>query len=204
MASGSSRSWEQSPRKSERIVTTTSTGTSSSCVASMRSCANGEASVLMVCSAPLAWKRNSSSNWSTTTSTRPPSSVPPCRTASASPKPLRRSVASTCAAAFHRVRVVGRQDLRCGEGAGEVVDRVGAGAERRDAPVRAHAGREPAEERGQQTCVHERRLPAGRGAHHGHEPRSRQLGGAARRRVRSDRRTGAPPTHERAAVPDRG
>ena len=176
MASGRSRSWEQSPRKSDRIVRTTSTGASSSRVASIEELHERRGiRRRCVCSAPLAWKRNSSSNWSTTTSTRPPSSAPPCRTASASPKPLRRSVASTCAAAF----TGSASSVASTSGAARARARLWIGlAPGRNAAMRQcdpTRGENPPRSAGSRPGVHERRLPAGRGAHHGHEPRSRQL-----------------------------
>ena len=71
MTSGRSRNWEQSPRKSDRIVMITSTGESPSRLASTRSCTNRCPSGWTMPSSAPAWNRNSSSNWSTTTRRRP-------------------------------------------------------------------------------------------------------------------------------------
>ena len=204
MASGRSRNREQSPRKSDRMVMTTSTGAWSSRVASMSSCTNDSASASTESPMSVPWKRNSSSNWSTTTSRRPSPNAALWRAASTSPKALRRRVASTCAVPIRRIGIVGAEDAGSARARARLWIGLRAGPDGRDAPVRADPGREPAVERGEHAGGDERRLPAGRRPHDRHEPGSRQLGeelvdvgAAAEEQV-------APRTPGRAGVRDRG
>ena len=124
MASGRPRNWAQSPRKSERIVNTTWIGSSVCAAASSSNWTKAKASSAVAVTAAVAAvlaalsaavlaalsallrKRNSSSNWSTTTSNWVPAGSRACATMSTRPRLPRRSVSATSSAVGRPLRAI--------------------------------------------------------------------------------------------------